>query len=175
MGRYGRIVLMAVILLLLTACGAGGERQGKDTGVAVAQSSAQTETRKTADDHGKTGRREMRKLMVEVGGQVFEATLESNETVEALEAMLPMTLSMEEMNGNEKYDFFDQALPAEAKAVGSIHAGDIMLYGSDCLVLFFKDFSTSYSYTKIGHVDDAAGFARALGKGTVKVTLRVAE
>ena len=29
-----------------------------------------------------------------------------------------------------------------------------MLYGSDCLVLFYKTFSTNYSYTKIGKVKE---------------------
>ena len=35
-----------------------------------------------------------------------------------------------------------------------INAGDIMLYGNNCLVVFYKSFDTTYSYTKIGHIDN---------------------
>ena len=29
-----------------------------------------------------------------------------------------------------------------------------MIYGNDCLVIFYKSFTSSYSYTKIGHIDN---------------------
>ena len=29
-----------------------------------------------------------------------------------------------------------------------------MLYGNNCLVIYYKSFDTSYSYTKIGHIDN---------------------
>jgi hypothetical protein len=70
---------------------------------------------------------------------------------------------MSELNNNEKYYNFSQRLPASSERVGSIKNGYIMLYGSDCLVLFYKSFSTSYSYARLGLVADPSGLASALG------------
>ena len=47
-----------------------------------------------------------------------------------------------------------------------------MLFGSDCLVLFYESFSSSYSYTRLGSVDDPSGLAAVLGQGSVEVTFQ---
>ncbi|MDR3766586.1 MAG: cyclophilin-like fold protein [Butyricicoccus sp.] len=94
---------------------------------------------------------------------------------EVLLDLLPLTLDMQELNGNEKYATLPQALPTDATQPGQIHTGDLMLYGSDCLVLFYEDFPTSYSYTPLGKIDDPQGLAQALGTGNVEVHLEIAE
>ena len=48
-----------------------------------------------------------------------------------------------------------------------------MLFGSDCLVLFYESFSTSYSYTPLGAVENPQGLADALSSGSAQVTLRL--
>lgn len=50
-----------------------------------------------------------------------------------------------------------------------IHTGDILLFGSNCIVLFYEDFSTSYSYTPIAHIEDINGLKSALGGGNVTI------
>lgn len=110
------------------------------------------------------------KITVTVGGKTFTATLAENETADAFKALLPLTLDMTELNGNEKYNYLTGSLPTSASNPGTIHAGDIMLYGSSCVVLFYKTFDTSYSYTRIGQVDDPTGLAEAVGSGDVTVT-----
>ena len=82
-----------------------------------------------------------------------------------------MTLSMEELNGNEKYKYLDQDLPTKTYKPGTIHAGDLMLYGSDCLVLFYQTFKSGYSYTKIGRILNPQGLEKGLGDGNVKITI----
>lgn len=108
--------------------------------------------------------------MIQVGNKSFRATLYDNDSTRALTAKLPLTLNMDELNGNEKLYFFSEKFPANSERVGNIRSGDLMLYGSDCLVLFYKSFSTSYSYTRLGYIEDANGLAAALGGGSVQVT-----
>ena len=79
--------------------------------------------------------------------------LEDNETSKNFVNLLPQELKMSELNGNEKYIYLDYTLPTNSFNPKRINAGDVMLYGNNCLVIFYKSFDTSYSYTKIGHID----------------------
>ena len=80
---------------------------------------------------------------------------------------------MSELNGNEKLYRLPTSLPAQPSRPASIQNGDLMLYGENTVVLFYKSFATTYSYTRIGRIDDPAGLARAVGDGSVTVTFAV--
>ncbi|WP_234402587.1 cyclophilin-like fold protein [Trichococcus paludicola] len=112
----------------------------------------------------------MSMMTIQVGNTRYTVSLDNNAAMQALTQKLPMTLKMDELNGNEKFYYLSETLPTDSKRVGSIKAGDVMLYGSDCLVIFYKDFSTSYSYTPIGRIEDPAGLSQNLGRGSVEVT-----
>ena len=111
-----------------------------------------------------------RKMTVTINGEEFSATLEDNETVRELLTRLPLTIEMEDLNGNEKYYYLDESLPTDATNVGRIERGDIMLFGSDCLVLFYKSFETPYSYTRVGKIDDVDNLEEQFGQGSVRIT-----
>lgn len=112
----------------------------------------------------------IRNITIRLGGRTFSATLEDNAAGRALAALLPMTVPMTEMNGNEKYYYLSENLPTESARPGTVRNGDLMLYGSNCLVLFYKTFPSSYSYTRLGRIDNPDGLAAAAGSGSVTVT-----
>ena len=106
---------------------------------------------------------------IQVGNNSFTAVLYDNDSTRALLEKLPLVLNMEELNGNEKFYFFPEKFPTDSERVGEVKTGDLMLFGSDCLVLFYKSFSTSYSYTRLGYIEDGTGLVDALGNGSVEV------
>ena len=108
-------------------------------------------------------------MWMTVGEHRFALTLADNAAARAFAAQLPLTLDMAELNGNEKYAALPKALPANASRPGAIRNGDLMLYGPDTLVIFYLAFESSYSYTRLGRVDDPAGLAQALGRRDVRV------
>ena len=110
------------------------------------------------------------KLIIKIGQKAFAATLLDNATVTAFKALLPLTIKMNELNNNEKFADLSKSLPTNASVPSSIQAGDLMMYGSRTLVLFYKGFFTSYSYTKIGKIDDVSGLLAALGSGEITVS-----
>lgn len=110
------------------------------------------------------------KVKITIGKKTFTATLNNNTTGTAFKAMLPLTLNMSELNGNEKFFYFNNTLPTNASPGGNIQAGNLMLYGNNCLVLFYESLNTSYSYSKIGRIDNQSELAVALGSGNVMVT-----
>ena len=98
----------------------------------------------------------------------FIIDLEDNETVKSFINMLPLELNMKELNGNEKYVYLDNSLPTNSYNPKHIEKGDVMLYGNNCLVIFYKSFDTSYSYTKIGHIDNLEN----LGNENINVKIK---
>lgn len=109
------------------------------------------------------------KIKITIGTHVFNATLNNNATVTAFKARLPMSINMNELNGNEKYFNLSDDLATNASNPGTIQTGDLMLYGSNTLVLFYKTFSTSYNYTKLGRIENSSSLAAALGSGNAAV------
>ena len=112
-------------------------------------------------------------MKITIGSETFKATLDDNPTVDKLKALLPLTLKMTELNGNEKYHHLSTRLPTDATSPDMIQNGDIMLYGNNSVVLFYKTFKTTYSYTHLGRIDNPLGLADAVGTEDVTVTFEL--
>ena len=103
-------------------------------------------------------------IKVIISDKTYTLNLENNKTVEEFINLLPKEFTMNELNGNEKYVNMNDSLTTNSYKAKHIEKGDVMLYGDNCLVIFYKSFDTSYSYTKIGHIDNLDD----LGNGSIK-------
>ncbi len=109
------------------------------------------------------------KYTLRINGTNVGIKLYQNKTAKAFKKKLPLGVSMTKLNGNEIYHYVDFTLPTNAKKVKKIKKGDIMLYGNDCIVIFYKSFSTPYSYTKIGRVKNTKRLGKCVKGSSVKV------
>lgn len=106
-------------------------------------------------------------VRLEIGGRTFTATLEDNEAARILCDMLPLSLDFRDYGGFEKVASLPRRLPSQDRQMRT-SAGDIVLYLSNQIVVFYG--GNSWSYTKLGHIDDVEGLTEALGRGNVEIT-----
>ena len=162
-------IMVAAVLLILAACGGTNQDSASKSRSEALPPIQQPESSSAEPDVSEVLTAETA-ITLTVGDHTFPATLLDNETARQLAELFPLTLDMSELNGNEKYFYLDGSLPTDSCQPGQINVGDLMLYGDNCLVLFYDSFSSGYSYTRLGNVDDPVGLAEALGAGNVEVT-----
>lgn len=107
---------------------------------------------------------------IRINGQDFTAKIYNTQTGREFYEKLPKTITMSELNGNEKYYYADTTFTTDEKKIDTIKTGDLMLYGDNCIVLFYDTFRTNYKYTRIGYIENPEGLAKAVGSGKVKVS-----
>lgn len=175
-------VMSALTLTLITAVGCVGNAGGNNDENTVGNES-DTENNSSeggnnapegsAKPDGNDGENdeatEADTMTVTINGVTFEAELADTAAAEVFYSLLPMELNMSELNGNEKYHYLDESLPSDAERPQVITSGDIMLYGSSCVVIFYKTFTTSYTYTRLGKIINADSLESTVGNGSVEV------
>lgn len=196
MNKFLSLLLILFIFFSLSACNSSENDQSKislvssefssqadksinpssqfNESYSIASQSTQSDSNTQTETESETEMEDskMINLQIIIRQQTFLAKLYNNDTTQELIKQMPMTVTMNELNGNEKYYYLSDNLPTDFQRLSQINAGDIMLYGSDCLVLFYETFSTSYSYTPLGYIEDASGLAQALGSGNIEVTFQ---
>ena len=115
----------------------------------------------------------MKIINIQIGNKNFTAKLFDNAAAQALIKKLPFSLKMSDLNKNEKYFYLSENLPTNSQHIDSIQAGDLMLYNSNCIVIFYKNFQTSYSYTKLGSIENSSELLEILGQGSVEVKFNI--
>lgn len=161
-------VFVLTAIFGLSAC--GGEQSSSSNVTIVSENQNNTgnmENSNNAEQSNTEG--EQMNMWMTVNGHRFGISFENNATARAFAAQLPLSLNMEELNGNEKHTQLPNALPTDASRPGIINNGDLMLYGSSTLVIFYKTFPSAYSYTRIGKVNQSDELADILGRGNVRI------
>ena len=163
------LVLLTFLVFSLAACGAEEESKQQTETVEDTEGAAQPQQTASGGQSSAKEDTEM-KMNVQVGGTVFSATLENNEAVSELVAMMqesPVVIEMSDYSGFEKVGSLGKSLTVSNRQT-TTQAGDIVLYNGNQIVIFYG--SNSWSYTRLGHINNLAGWEDALGSGDVTVT-----
>ncbi len=139
---YGLLIIICLFIVV------GCNQKNNETNTQDTQTSQQE-----SNNESNNSNEVIKSVKAIINGKEYKIDLENNETANSFVGLLPQELNMKELNGNEKYIYLDTTLPTNSSNPRRINAGDVMLYGDNCLVIFYKSFDTSYSYTKIGHID----------------------
>lgn len=111
-------------------------------------------------------------LAITVNGQTFSAEFCENESTQAFVQMLPVTIDMSDYSGFEKVGSLGQTLPSDDVQM-TTQVGDIVLYNSNQIVVFYG--SNSWSYTKLATIHDLTGWEEALGSNDIQITFSIGE
>ena len=115
----------------------------------------------------------MQNIIITIENKKYEAILYDNSTTKELIKKFPITITMRDLNGNEKYYNFSKSFSTSSENVASINKGYIMLFGDNCLVIFYKSFSTHYKYTKLGYIKNTEDLENYFGKGDINITFEI--
>ena len=161
-----KTMALAFLQLLLVSCGREGTlispSSGQEEGESSLSLSSEAESSSTSEREGVS-------IEATIGGSEFAIDLVDSPSSRDFLAMLPLSLTMEELNGNEKYAYLDSPIAADPYSPGTIEAGDFMLYGTSCLVIFYDTFMTGYAYTRLGRFSSIEGLGNALGSCDINV------
>lgn len=172
MKKMTGFISMMALVLMLSACesnaNAGVQLGPADsTYQTVAATTGSTESAEMTETTKAT---ELATMQVQIGDSTFTATLEDNPAVDSLVQMMesaPVVIQMSDYAGFEKVGSLGTSLPASNSQI-TTQPGDIVLYNGNQIVIFYG--SNSWSYTRLGKIDDLTGWREALGSGGVTVT-----
>ena len=194
MRKFYTVLYLAIILSCMAACGKNdtqAQTPSRQAEPSTIDSSSQSDILNGSENAGESSVQETERnetdtaetdiqdnmeenkvenMNVQVGDVVFSATLEKNEAMSALVEMMresPVVIQMSDYSGFEKVGSLGTSLPT-SNSQTTTQAGDIVLYNGNQIVIFYG--SNSWSYTRLGHIDDLTGWEESLGSGDVKVT-----
>ena len=123
-----RVALLLSALLLLAACG----QKEADEPIESMPPTEETE------------------MILRIDGTEVPVTWESNESVQALQALAPLKIDMSMYGGFEQVGSIRSSLPRNDRQTTTA-PGDLVLYSGNQLVVFYG--TNSWAYTRLGRID----------------------
>ena len=181
--KFSIAAIMLGIALIIIACGASADADtssdiNDQTEDQINEQKNEIEEKANeniAENKEEKGEQAEMKMNVQVGEYTFMATLENNAAVHELVDMMkkePVTIKMDDYSGFEKVGSLGTSLTTSDSQT-TTEAGDIVLYTGNNIVMFYG--SNSWSYTRIGKIDDLTDWEKALGSGSITAVFTLAE
>lgn len=162
------MIMMCVLLAVMPAgCSASKGEAVTDTGEAGNMQSAESEETAALEEE------EIVEMKMSINGTAVDVSWENNASVKELAKMAgngPVTIETEPYGGFEQVGPIGATLPSSDTNIKT-KAGDIMLYTSSQMVIFYG--SNSWAYTRLGRITDKSDseLRELLGGDGVTVTI----
>ncbi len=117
----------------------------------------------------------MKQITLSFNGHTYSATLADNSSAQAFAELLksgPLTVSAHDYGSFEKVGDLGTSLPRNDEQI-TTSPGDIILYQGDQITVYYAE--NSWSFTRLGRIDDPSGLREALGDGVVDITFQLAD
>ena len=163
------ILLLAVTFLVLTSCGKSNSTHTPTT------DEPSTTITIPSDDNSTTKEDETEtiKLTLKIDDIEVDVIWADNDSVKALKNLAKngLTINMSKYGGFEQVGSIGSTLPSSDTRI-TTNPGDIVLYSSNQIVLFYD--SNTWSYTKLGHINlSKSELTDLLGDEDVVITLNL--
>lgn len=162
------IILLAITLISLTSCGKSNNSPTQTT-----TDEPSTTITIPSDDNQTTKEDETAnmKLTLKIDGTEVDVIWADNDAVKTLKNLAKdgLTINMSKYGGFEQVGSIGSTLPSSDTRI-STNPGDIVLYSSNQIVIFYD--SNTWSYTKLGHINlSKSELIDLLGDEDVVITL----
>ena len=165
-------IVISILLFMISVCIFSGCGQSADTeeqAVSVEKNDGTGASDLQPDKSEETERI----MKIYVNDEELTVTWEDNESVDALMQLVseePLTIEMSMYGDFEQVGSIGQGLPSNDQQM-TTGAGDIVLYSGDQIVVFYG--SNSWSYTKLGHIEDKTQdeLTQMLGQDHISLTV----
>lgn len=111
----------------------------------------------------------LKAISVRIDDMTYIMSVDAGKAGQEFAKSTPFELEMKDLNGNEKYYEGKDTLPTDPYKPGHIEAGDVMLYGDNTIVIFYKSFDSDFSYTRLGKIRNASSLEYMLEGDTATV------
>ena len=163
------ILLIILFLISLSSC-------DKSNSTPIPTTDEPSTTNTTPSDNNSTTKEdetETMKLTLKIDDMEVDVIWADNDSVKALKNLAKdgLTINMSKYGGFEQVGSIGSTLPSADTRI-TTNPGDIVLYSSNQIVLFYD--SNTWSYTKLGHINlSKSELTDLLGDEDVVITLNL--